>query len=173
MDFFNSLSPHPWLQAIVFWDFPLANIFGRVLQAGFQLVRLCPVCVGAAKPGCGFPVLLDGIPLLSIYMPTTSPSHKSEGGGSYARVLHRFTRGKSLPLLLMANSLAFQSREHPVLKGKGHEWSNFKHLVSRAAAKTFDHFPAEGRNSQNCFASIFHCRGKITRFDVSFLEQST
>ena len=173
MDFFNSLSPHLWLQAIVFWDFPLANSFGRVLQAGFQLVRLCPVCVGAAKPGCGFPILLDGIPLLSICMGTTSPLCKSKGRGSYARVLRWFTRGKSLPLLLMANSLAFQSRDHPVLEGKGHERSCFKHLISRAVAKTLDHFPYEGSNSQNCFASIFHCKEKITRFDVSFLEQST
>lgn len=95
MDFFNSLSLRPWLQAIVFWDFPLANSFGRVLQAGFQLVRLCPLCVGAAKPGCGFPVLLDGIPLLSICMGTTSPLCQSEGRGSYARVLHWFTSGKT------------------------------------------------------------------------------
>lgn len=173
MDFFNSVSPHPWLQAIVFWDFPLANSFGRVLQAGFQLVRLCPMCVGAAKAGCGFPVLLDGIPLLSICMGTTSPLRKSEGRGSYAYVLHWFTRGKSLPLLLMANRLDFQSRDHPVLEGKGHERSCFKHLISRAVAKTFDHFPAEGSNSQNGFASIFRCKGKITRFDLFFLEQNT
>lgn len=119
MGFFNSLSPHPWLQAILFWDFPLANSFGRVLQAEFQLVRLCPVCVGAAKPGCGFPVLLDGIPLLTIHMGMTSPLCRSKGKGSYARVLHWFTRGKSFLLLLTANSLALRSRDHPVLEGKG------------------------------------------------------
>lgn len=172
-DFCNSLSPHPWLQPTDFWDFPLANSFGRVLQAGFQLVRLCPVCVGAAKPDCGFPVLLDGVPLLSICMGTTSLLCKSEGIGSYARVLQWFTRGKRLPLLLKTNSLAFRSREHPVLEGKGHEQSCLKHLISGAVAKTFDHFPSEGSNPQNCFASIFYCQGKITRFDVSFLEQST
>lgn len=79
MDFFNSLSPHPWLQAIVFWDFPLANSFGRALPAGFQLVRLCAVRVGAARPGCGFP---EGIPLLSVCMGTTSPlcTHVSSTG---------------------------------------------------------------------------------------------
>lgn len=173
MDFFNSLSLHPWLQAMLFWDFPLANSFGRPLQAGFQLVRLCPGCVGAAKPGCGFPVLLDGIPLLSICIGMTSPLCKSEGRGSYARVLHWFTREKTLPLLLTANSLAFQSRGHPVLEGKGYERSCFKHLISRAVAKPFDHFPTEGSNSKNCFDSIFHCKGKITSFVVSFLEQST
>lgn len=76
MDFFNSLSPHPWIQAIFFWDFPLANSFGQVLQAGFQLVRLYPMCVGAAKPGSQAKprllVLLDRIPALSIPMGTTS-----------------------------------------------------------------------------------------------------
>lgn len=42
---------------------------------------------------------------------------------------------ENLPLLLMANSLAFQWREHPAQEGKGHEQSCFKHLVSRAVAK--------------------------------------
>lgn len=57
------------------------------------------------------------------------------------------TRGKSLSLLLMANSLAFHSREHPVQVGKGQEQSCFKHLISSAVPKTFDHFPSEGSNS--------------------------
>lgn len=133
---------------------------------------LSRVCWGSQAWLWCFPVLLDGIPLLSICMGMTSPLCKSKGRGSYARVLHWFTRGKSLPLLLMANSLAFQSGEHPVLEGKGHEQSCFKHLISRAVPNTFDHFPIEGSNSQNCFASTFHCKGKITRFDISFPEQS-
>lgn len=161
MDFFNSLSPHPWLQAIVFWDFPLANSFGRALPAGFQLVRLCAVRVGAARPGCGFP---DGIPLLSICMGTTSPlcTHVSSTGYQEGKVCLCCSWPVVWPL----------SPEHPALEGKGRGWSCFKHLISRAVAKTFDHFPSEWGNSQDCIALIFHGKGKIMRFDVSFLEQN-
>lgn len=91
MDFFNSLSSHPWLQAIVFWDFPLAKSFGRVLPAGFQLVFLCPVHVGAglALEFCCCPKESSSCPLGT-------------------RVLCGYHKENS-PLLLLASSLASQA----------------------------------------------------------------
>lgn len=53
--------------------------------------------------------------------------------------------------------------QETILFWKAKAW--FKHLIIRAVAKTFDHFSSEGSNSRNCFASIFHCKGKITISD--------
>lgn len=82
----------------VFWDFPLASSFGRVLPAGFQLVRLCPALLGQAGLRC-WPV---------------EPSSCGSAGPQLSLGTHLCSvaaKRKSSPLLLLANALASQSRQ--------------------------------------------------------------
>lgn len=146
------LSPHilgsrPYSFGISPWQTALA----KCSRLSSSLFAFIPCVLGqpslVAKPSPGFWYCWTGSqPCPSTWaLPLV---FKSEGRGSYARVLQCFTKGKHLPVLLMAERLAFQSREHPALL------PCFKHLISTAVAKTFDHFPSEQSNSQNCFASV-------------------